>query len=227
MPTTPTPNQLYLEIRPGEGGADATAFAGTLAEVFLAYARRHSVSTTITPGRTTVISFQDPPPAFDLQRFCGTHRIQRIPTNDAASRRHTSTATLALLAAPPPPTTTLTDADLRVDVYRGHGKGGQHRNKTDSAVRLTHLPTGLVVTVERGRSQAENLLTARATLTERLVKRQTEYHTRSRNATRNAQISSGTRPVKQWTWNTQRSQVLDHTTAARYPLKDFLRGRLD
>jgi peptide chain release factor 1 len=218
---------ICLEIRPGEGGADAADFATTLAEVFLSYARRYKVRAKVATGRTTVITFDSPPPSFDLRRFCGTHRIQRIPSNDTRSRRHTSTATVALLKGPIPEAVVLDDRDLRIDVYRGHGKGGQHRNKTDSAVRLTYLPTGEVVTIERGRSQAQNIATARALMTAKLARTQDSQHKDARNSARVAQFADASRPVKQWTWNTQRSQVVDHTTRTTYPLKDFLRGRLD
>jgi peptide chain release factor 1 len=116
---------------------------------------------------------------------------------------------------------------LRVDFYRGHGKGGQHRNKTSSAVRLTHLPTGLIVVVERGRSQAQNLESARAELRRRLEERRSTASSATQNHRRTSQIRTGERPMKQWTWNTQRGEVVNHTSGERHRITEFLRGELN
>jgi peptide chain release factor 1 len=218
----------YVEIRPGEGGIDAVDFAKLLTDAVCAYARRHAISAFVTQGRTTVITLNGA--RYDcqaLENLCGTHRIQRIPRSDTSGRRHTATATFALLDAQPTNGVELNDNDLRVDVYRGPGKGGQHRNKTDSAVRLTHLPTGQRVVVQRGRSQRENLATARTELIRRLNATTNTAAADKHNHNRRNQIASPDMPAKQWTWNTQRGEVLDHTTNRRYPIKDFERGRFE
>jgi peptide chain release factor 1 len=218
----------HLEIRPGEGGDDALAFATELAASFTAYARRNDVPVDAESGRTIVLTLTGRGvDGLGLWRFCGTHRIQRIPTNDKAGRRHTSTATVALLDHNDATATELSDDDIRIDTYRGHGKGGQHRNKTSSAVRLTHLPTGLIVVVERGRSQAKNIESAKSEMCDRLREIATTEFVQTTGAVRNAQILSGERPVKQWTWNDQRGEVMNHTTGATYSMRDFQRGRLD
>ena len=217
-----------LEIRPGEGGDDALAFATELAASFTAYARRNDVIVATESGRTIVLTLTGRGvDGIGLWRFCGTHRIQRVPINDKAGRRHTSTATVALLDQDDVTDVELHDDDIRIDTYRGHGKGGQHRNKTSSAVRLTHMPTGLIVVVERGRSQAKNIESAKSEMCDRLREIATTESVQMTGAVRNAQILSGERPVKQWTWNDQRGEVMNHTTGATYSMRDFQRGRLD
>jgi protein subunit release factor A len=156
-----------------------------------------------------------------VSHLLGTHRIQRIPANDRSGRRHTSTATIALVNVESNDVE-VAEKDLRIDFYRGHGKGGQHRNKTSSAVRLTHLPTGTVVVVERGRSQSQNLTQARAELLARLGARADDATNKRSNATRKGQISTGERPVKQWTWNEQRNEVLHHDSGQRWRMDEFL-----
>jgi peptide chain release factor 1 len=225
---TPTSTTTqYLEIRPGEGGDDAVLFASELADSLRLYAGRHSVRVEIAKGRTLILTLTGEVAALNLMRFAGTHRIQRIPKNDPRGRRHTSTATVALIDDPGAQTCDLVEDDLRTDFYRGHGKGGQHRNKTSSAVRLTHLPTGTVIVVERGRSQTQNIETARAELLRRLREGARSSSAIERNETRSRQISTGKRPTKQWTWNQQRDEVLHHESGNRFRMTTFLRGELD
>ncbi|MBW8076604.1 MAG: PCRF domain-containing protein [Gallionella sp.] len=216
-----------IEIRPGEGGDDAAHFASELVEALRAYITNHGVPVVVTEGRTIVLALYGHADHLNLTRFTGTHRIQRIPNNDRNGRRHTSTATVALIDDPGTSQVELIDDELRCDFYRGHGKGGQHRNKTSSAVRLTHLPTGTVVVVERGRSQAKNLEAARAELLRRLTDERKSESSSKVNQTRTRQISTGERPTKQWTWNAQRDEVLHHETGRRYRMAAFLRGELD
>lgn len=222
----PSPSQ-YIEIRPGEGGDDAALFASELAEALRAYATNHQVRVEATGGRTIVLKLYGDVSPLDLMRFTGVHRIQRIPKNDRNGRRHTSTATVALIDDLGLSKVELVDDELRSDFYRGHGKGGQHRNKTSSAVRLTHLPTGTIVVVERGRSQGQNIETARAELLRRLGDEDRSESSSKVNQTRTRQISTGERPTKQWTWNAQRDEVLHHETGRRYRMAAFLHGELD
>lgn len=217
----------HIEIRPGEGGEDATLFASELAEALRAYVTSHRVRVEVTGGRTIVLALYGDVDLVDLTRFTGTHRIQRIPKSDRNGRRHTSTVTVALIRDLGSPKVELVDNELRSDFYRGHGKGGQHRNKTSSAVRLTHLPTGTTVVVERGRNQGRNVETARAELLRRLSSKHQSESSSKVNRARTRQISTGERPMKQWTWNAQRDEVLDHRTGRRYQMASFMRGELD
>jgi len=134
---------------------------------------------------------------------------------------------VAVLDANPQATVEIAEDDIDVFTYRGHGKGGQHRNKTDSAVRLVHRPTNTVVIVERGRSQWQNLQEARATLAQRLLVAAQRKTSETLSADRKRQIASGERPVKQFTHNEQRSIVVAHETGETWRWSDFYRGRLD
>jgi len=200
-------------------------FASELAEALRLYAQRLGVAVSLEKGRTVVLALNGE--TLDLSRFVGTHRIQRIPKNDPRGRRHTSTATVALVDAGTAAHIELGDDDVRTDFYRGHGKGGQHRNKTSTAVRLTHLPTGTIVVMERGRSQAQNLLSARSELLRRLNAESVSNAASEVNERRGRQITTGERPTKQWTWNQQRDEVVHHASGKRYRMTDFLRGGLD
>ena len=161
------------------------------------------------------------------ERLAGVHRVQRIPKSDRRGRRHTSTATVAVLTQRPAKGVEMADEDIDVFTYRGHGKGGQHRNKTDSAVRLVHRPTQTIVVVEHGRSQWQNLQEARAVLAERLEKMARRKDSAAVLSERNRQIASGERPVKQFTHNEQRSVVESHGTGEVWRLADFYRGRIE
>jgi peptide chain release factor 1 len=222
-------SQLAIELRPGEGGDDAFAFCQELRTAVLAYARRrgdvaHAVAES--PGsRTLVVVVDGDGRAYE--RLAGVHRVQRIPKSDRRGRRHTSTATVAVLTLHPARRVEIAEEDIDVFTYRGHGKGGQHRNKTDSAVRLVHRPTQTTVVVEHGRSQWQNLQEARAVLTERLEERARQKDSADVLSERNRQIASGERPVKQFTHNEQRSVVESHGTGERWRLSDFYRGRIE
>ena len=218
---------LVVEIRPGEGGADALAFASELASALGAYVRRSGVNVARSDGRTICLELDGDTRPLSLDRFSGTHRIQRIPRNDRAGRRHTSTASVAVLEGAAPTSVVLRDEDLEIDVYRSSGNGGQHMQKNSTAVRLTHIPSGLVVCAERSRSQYQNLCEAKATLTARLQAQANEALALASNAERQSQIAGAQRPVKQWTWNDQRGEVLDHSSGTTYPMRELLKGRLE
>jgi protein subunit release factor A len=219
---------FVVEIRPGEGGDDAVAFADDLADAFSAHARRHGCTAAVRPGRTFTVTISGRHATrLRLDDLTGTHRIQRIPKNDRAGRRHTSTATVAVLDAATPTTADLSWEDVDVDVYSGSGPGGQHRNKTEQCARLTHRATGLVVVATAQRSQRQNLNAAFAELRRRLSATAADAADADRNKARRGQIATGQRPTKQWTWNDQRREVVDHSTGNRYPMAAFLRGRFD
>jgi peptide chain release factor 1 len=221
-------SQLAIELRPGEGGNDAYAFCLELTAAIVAYARRRGdvvQSQEVRPGRRTVeVLVEGHPRAYE--RLAGVHRVQRIPKNDRRGRRHTSTASVAVLDRRPSKTVEVADEDLDVFTYRGSGKGGQHRNKTDSAVRVVHRPTGTTVIVEHGRSQWQNLRQAKVVLAQRLQKAARRADSDKVLNDRNRQISSGERPVKQFTHNEQRSVVESHQTGEVWRWSDFYRGRI-
>jgi protein subunit release factor A len=217
---------LIVEIRPGEGGDDAVQFSTELADAFAAHARRNDCAATVRTGRTiTVTVTGSRATRLNLRDLSGTHRIQRIPRNDRSGRRHTSTATVAVLDAAAPAGPDLSWDDVDIDVYSGSGPGGQHRNKTEQCARLAHRPSGLVVVATASRSQRQNIQAAFAELRRRLGAAATEAAESDRNRARRTQIATGERPQKQWTWNDQRAEVVDHSTGARYPMTAFRRGR--
>jgi peptide chain release factor 1 len=219
-----------LEVRPGEGGQDAATFAAELDAALRSYATRLGLTVNPQPGdgRTLTSELAGRPAALaSLEAFTGTHRIQRMPVNDPHGRRHTSTASVALLDADAPVVVELAEADLLVQTYRGTGPGGQKKNKTSSAVRMRHVPSGLVVTRESGRSLTDNLAAARADLTAQLTVRAASAHGAGRNISRRAQISTAERSAKSFTHNAQRGESLCHETGQRWELRAFLRGRLD
>jgi peptide chain release factor 1 len=222
-------SQLAIELRPGEGGDDAFVFCRELKSAILAYARRRGdtvQSAESRPGsRTLVVVVAADRRAYE--RLAGVHRVQRIPKSERQGRRHTSTATVAVLSQRPAIPLEIADEDVEVFTYRGHGKGGQHRNKTDSAVRLVHRPTQTTVVVEHGRSQWQNLQEARAVLAERLGDMARQQDSAKVLSERNRQIASAERPVKQFTHNEQRSVVESHGTGEVWRWSDFYRGRID
>lgn len=216
-----------MEIRPGEGGEDAEVFAAQLEGIFLLFCRSQGIPVTREKekGRKILLEASRGFPE-ELLALAGVHRIQRIPPNDSRGRRHTSTATVALLNKEQRSTFELCDEDLKVQTYRGSGAGGQHRNKTDSAVRLTHLPSEIVVCCERERSQWQNLQLAKKELLYRLQQAQNALDNQRLNRSRVHQIVGADRSQKDWTWNTQRNVVICHTTGKQYRLNRLLKGRL-
>lgn len=216
---------MLVEIRPGEGGDDSVAFSLELADAFISYLRRMGEDVTTTHGRTIILAVSRKA-ADALERFSGTHRVQRVPKNDRKGRRHTSTVTVAVLDAAEVSAVDLRPDDLDEQVYKGTGPGGQHRNKVATAVRLRHRPSGVTVEMEHGRSQWQNRQWARDEMRQRLQALSEQQAQRHQNSARMSQISSGERPVKSWTWNDQRDEVLDHSTGARYSMRSFLAGRL-
>jgi peptide chain release factor 1 len=238
LPTNTALTGTRLEIRPGDGGADAERFAVELADAFTAHAQRtgHRLRREHGDTRTIVLVLADVDPA-SWRRFTGVHRVQRVPANDPRGRRHTSTVTVAALPIGAPTNVVPHRATVRVDTFRGTGPGGQHRNTTDSSVRAVHLPTGITVTVTRGRSQHQNRAWALAELTRRLRQAGQETAAADVDKVRRAQIAAGSGSAaahladdvfdaKAFTYNTQRNEVVEHATGMRYRLDRFLKGNL-
>ena len=157
----------------------------------------------------------------------GGHRYQRIPPTERKGRVHTSTVTVAILPVPEEHECRIDDRDLEWKTCRGSGAGGQHRNVTDSAVIVTHKPSGLTVRCESERSQHQNKATALALLRARLGDQVTSAATEQRNGQRREQVGSGMRGDKRRTIAIQRDQVHDHITDKRMPVKQYLRGELE
>lgn len=225
--TRPATTTARIEIHPGEGGEDAAAFAAELRTALGAWARRRggTIHDDFDAGERVIAFTCTHLTVWEWQRWSGLHRIQRIPPNDPRGRRHTSTATVAVLSAAAATAYTLDLSEVRIDTFRGTGPGGQHRNKTDSSVRALHRPTGILVTVTRGRSQAQNRADALAELTRRLAER-TRANVLDTQAGRRAHQTSAV-VSKAFTHNTQRDEVVEHATGHRWSIAAFNRGLLD
>src|SRR5215831_4862867 len=227
---------IYLEVRAGTGGDEAAIFAGDLFRMYARYAETHGFTVEVlseSPGEhggyREVISRIAGSGAFARFKFeSGVHRVQRVPATEAQGRIHTSAVTVAVLAEPDEvEATDLNPAELRVDTYRASGAGGQHVNKTESAIRITHLPTGIVVECQDERSQHKNRSRAMALMKAKLMAAEQEKRDSEVARNRKLQVGTGDRSERIRTYNFPQGRVTDHRiNLTLYKLADVMNGQL-
>jgi len=227
---------VIVEIRAGTGGDEAALFAADLYRMYVRYAETQRWKTQVLSSHSTGIGgFKES--IFEVQgrgayshlKFeSGVHRVQRVPDTEASGRIHTSTATVAVLPEMEAVEVEVDPNDIRIDVFRSQGAGGQSVNTTDSAVRLTHLPTGMVVTCQDERSQLQNRIRALAILRSRLYEIEQQRLVEEQGATRRSQVGSGERSEKIRTYNFPQNRVTDHRIGfTTHRLEAILEGALD
>ncbi len=229
---------LYLEIRAGTGGDEAAIFAGDLLRMYSRYAERQgwrmeveSASVGEHGGFREVVARVDGGGAYAQLKFeSGTHRVQRVPETESQGRIHTSAATVAIIPVEEDgPPVEINPADLRVDTFRSSGAGGQHVNKTDSAIRITHLPSGVVVESQTERSQHANRDKAMKRLKAMLAEAETKKRAAATAASRKLQVGSGDRSQRIRTYNYPQGRITDHRVEGLtlYDLPQVLEGALE
>ncbi len=227
---------VIMEIRAGAGGDEAGLFAADLYRMYTRYAEKHGWSTELLNSNATgiggfkevIFSIEGKGAYSRLKYESGVHRVQRVPVTEASGRIHTSTATVAVLPEMDEVEVEIAPDDLEIEVYRSSGPGGQHMQKNATAVRVTHLPTGMVVSCESERSQFQNKERALAILRSRLYALEEQKQLEERGETRRLQVGSGERSEKIRTYNFPQNRVTDHRIGlTSYRLENILDGDLD
>ncbi len=228
---------IFLEVRAGTGGDEAALFAGDLYRMYARYAETKGWSVEVMSdnpgehgGHKEIIGRISGRGVFSRLKFeAGTHRVQRVPATEAQGRIHTSACTVAILPElEEVEEVAINPAELRIDTYRSSGAGGQHVNKTDSAVRITHLPTGIVVECQDERSQHKNRSRAMALLKARLLAAEQEKQQSAQAQSRKLQVGSGDRSERIRTYNFPQGRVTDHRiNLTLYKLASVMDGDMD
>jgi peptide chain release factor 1 len=227
---------VIVEIRAGAGGEEAALFAGVLFRMYTAYADAQGWRTEMVDASETelggfkeVVFMIEGQGAFSRLKYeSGVHRVQRVPVTEAGGRIHTSTVTVAVLPEADDVEVNINPNDLEIDTFRASGAGGQHVNRTDSAIRITHKPSGLVVTCQDQRSQYKNKDSAMAVLKARLLELEQSRQSGAIASDRRSQVGTGDRSERIRTYNYHQGRVSDHRIGLTlYKLEDILAGNLD
>ena len=236
LPKDPNDNKnIILEIRSGTGGTEAALFAENLFRMYLRFCENNKwqheiISLNDNDGggvKEVIVSIKGESVYADLKYESGVHRVQRIPDTESSGRIHTSAATVAVLPEAEDADINIIDKDLKIDTYRASGSGGQHVNKTESAIRITHLPTGLVVTCQDESSQHKNKDKALKVLKSRLLDLEIEKLNKERSQERKKMVSTGDRSAKIRTYNYPQGRITDHRiNLTLYKLEEVLNGNL-
>ena len=237
VPKDPLDNKnIILEIRAGTGGDEAALFAADLFRLYSHFSEKYNwdkeliTSNEIGIGgfKEVIISLKGKGAYGMLKYESGVHRVQRVPETETGGRVHTSAATVAVLPEAEEVDLEINDTDLKIDTYRASGAGGQHVNKTESAIRITHIPTGLVVTCQDESSQHKNRAAALKVLRSRLLADQKEKAAAERAAERKSLVSTGDRSAKIRTYNFPQGRVTDHRiNFTSYRLSEIMNGDIE
>jgi peptide chain release factor 1 len=228
---------IFLEVRAGTGGDEAAIFSGDLSRMYQRYAERKGWQTEIISenqgehgGYKEIILRVSGRDVYSQLKFeSGTHRVQRVPETESQGRIHTSACTVAIMPeVEEVDAIDINPADLKVDTYRSSGAGGQHVNKTESAIRITHIPSGVVVECQDERSQHKNRARAMSLLASRLLSAEQEKHHAEQSLNRKLQVGSGDRSERIRTYNYPQGRLTDHRiNLTLYKLEDIMQGGLE
>jgi len=237
VPTDPRDQKnVFVEIRAGTGGEEAAIFAADLYRMYTRYAERqgwkvemmHSNAIGVGGFKEVIFQVKGNGAYSKLKYESGVHRVQRVPTTESSGRIHTSTATVAVMAEVEDVDVDLPESDMKIDVFRSSGAGGQNVQKNATAIRITHLPTGMVVAVQDERSQLQNKLRAMSILRARLYEIEEEKRRSAQEADRRSQVGTGERSEKIRTYNYPQNRVTDHRiNVSIFNLPAVMEGGID